>query len=60
LEEEGDHSAGDDQDGLEANMPLRDMSADDGQDLEDADQLKGEDLDVEDLWTGVQSAIQGD
>ena len=40
-------------------MALRDMSAEDGL-LDDADQLKGDDLDVEDLWTGVQSAIQGD
>ena len=42
-------------------MPLRDMSADDGQNLEDAEQIKGaDDLDIKDLYTGVQSLIQGD
>ena len=60
MEEEDDNSAGDDQDGIEANMPLRDMSADDGQNFEDADQIKGDDPDIKDLYTGVQSLIQGD
>ena len=57
MDEEEDQSVGEDQEGIE---PHRDMSADEGQNFEDPDQLKGDGFVIDDLLTGVQSLIQGD